>query len=156
MNQRVTESPAPQDAALLLGFAIIPGLMPRNKMFATYQKRANLKLVRARAKVLTRLAGEIVGQPGSERIPTVAHQVDPERIVLSLERSELKVKRSIEITPLEWAILRYLVARNLVQARDASAPRDRLFELFPDPAKDRPNLLEPLLRELTEINTDRT
>ncbi len=108
---------APDPDALMVALIMAPGTFSRNRFFRLYENRKigrarrRAQMVRSLIKELTEpwpLEGQIPSHPGA--VISEERFVDGE-LLLSFSVPDMRYKRSVRLTPIEAAALRYCLAR---------------------------------------------
>jgi len=148
MNPASTRSdtaPVLPDAdALLVALVLAPGTYSRNKYFSLFQNeithrvRRRAQMVRSVLKELTEPWPELRSTDSAARVAPEATMIDeyetPDGVQLIYRVDEFDYTRSVMLTPLEAAALRYALARagrGEVRARDRRLVESALAGLDP-------------------------
>ena len=107
-----SHKPPPLDGdALLCALVLAPGTYSRNRFFQLFEA-PNLRRARRRAKRVRGIVRQLLGQ-GLTRAEIVGEQVLEDRVLLRFQVPRLNYQRTTSLEPLEAALIRYVLHKNL-------------------------------------------
>ena len=101
---------AVEGEALLVGMAIVPGLLSRNRSFALFEKNPEARRARRRAALVGAIARQLAGVQGQVDALRVTRGADG-LCELSYCLPGMKLYRRASLSVLELACVRYLAGR---------------------------------------------
>jgi len=104
--------------ALVVGMALVPGFVSRNRSFRLFED-PDVRRARRRAAVLRGIVRQLTGAHGSVESVSVVH--GPDLVELRYDVPGLRVHRHASLTELELACVRYLAARACAPGLHATA-----------------------------------
>ncbi len=114
--------------ALVVGMSLVPDLFSRNRMYALFEDPV-VRHARSRARVVRSVLRDLVGTSGT--VSDVAH----DGTTLRYRVEGMKLARSVELSPVELAVLALLCERAGVKAlaitKDQRAAVDGVLAKLP-------------------------
>ena len=117
---------SPDRDALTVAMAIAPGVYARNRLFALY-KDARMRWARTRAGVLRGVVRQLAGERGDVEGPFWSRNAHG-LVVLRYRIPAVQFERTLEVTELEAACLRYLGGKAKVAGLEPQADDRALVE----------------------------
>lgn len=93
--------------AITIALALVPGLLPRNRLFAFYKDNPDAKIARRRASALRHLAMQLAS--GAEDVRLVPRG---DAFVLAYRMASMHASRRASLSATEAACVRYLVEKS--------------------------------------------